>query len=218
MTPRQREHARLHQARNDGRFRTRLLDEGLSVNVISDAGPMPPVDARSFLVQMACTNDAMFIGHVTGRESFPTEDGFQLFTDYEVIATRVVKSPKGGFPSDSRVVVTRPGGERVVKSPKGGFPNVVPRSSGERVLEERRIAMTFSSYPTLEVGEDYVFFVEHLPKLGTFNTNQVEGVWHVNGGSMRPLVGRPFTDRSVNEVGLPVAEMLSLISDKSCGK
>lgn len=84
MNERQRMHAHLFQ---DPDYTRRLLDTLQSINETSMYFLTPEeIDQKEQFRQLFCSSDAVFGGVVKTSESFPTETGTFLFTEYTLLS------------------------------------------------------------------------------------------------------------------------------------
>jgi hypothetical protein len=178
MTPEQREHAKLH-ASHEG-LGTRLLDHKVSLSTTSDPGPIGATPLPQVLKSLACDSDAMFTGFVQKGESFPTETGQMLFTDYQVTVGDVFRTRRGAqLAAASSAVVTQVGGEVEV--------------------DGLMISAKLADYPALTPGHEYVFFTQFLPQTKAYHLAQSGRAWAIQRGKVKPfwLLGATEDDLSV---------------------
>jgi len=178
MTPAQREHAKLHASHKG--LGTRLLDEKICLSTTSQPGPIVRNPLGKVLKSLSCKSDAVFTGFVQKGESFPTETGQMLFTDYYVTVGDVFRTRKGAqLAAASTAVVTQVGGEVEV----------------EGVM----ISAELASYPPLTSGHEYVFFTQFLPQTKTYHLAQSGRAWDIHRGRAKPfwLLGVAEDDLSV---------------------
>ena len=183
MTPAQREHGREH-AKNDiigarelaqhGLTPHRILDEGTSIDLAIDLiGVEATMTVRQMLTATACGNAIVFEGRVLTKESFPTEDGTFLFTDYEVEAIEIFRG-LAGLSARSRVTVTRLGGSVAFD---GGSVNA-----------------TISTAPTIETNRTYLFFGRSLAATGAVSVNESNDVLPLEKSRFTAAHFPPATD------------------------
>jgi hypothetical protein len=178
MTPEQREHAKLH-ASHEG-VGTRLLDHKVLLSTTSDPGPIVATPFSEVLKSLTCEADAVFTGFVQKGESFPTETGQMLFTDYQVTVGDVFRTRRGAqMAAASTAVVTQVGG-------------------GVKV-DGTMISATLASYPPLTPGQEYVFFAQFLPRTKSYHPAEGGRAWPVRRGRVKPfwLFGAAEDDLSV---------------------
>jgi hypothetical protein len=152
MTERQR--AIAHALRGYSPSKTRLLDDQASVDISDEeyfGDPNKrPQSLADFLHQQKCSTDSTFLGTVSAAQSFPTEDGTFLFTEYQVQVTEPIRIPPAA--SDLNVIT-------------------MIRSGGQMLVEGVSVAATVASTPHLEVGRTYLFFASYNPNLDVFETH-----------------------------------------------
>lgn len=178
MTPAQREHAKLHTSHKG--LGTRLLDHKILLSTTSDPGPIVATPLTEVLKSLACEADAVFTGFVQKSESFPTETGEMLFTDYQVMVGDVFRARKGAqLVAASTAVVTQVG--------------------GEIEIEGVMISAKLASYPPLTSAHEYLFFAQFLPQTKTLHLAQAGRAWEVQRGRVKPfwLLGTAGDDLSV---------------------
>ena len=198
MSPLQREHARLHAEQGKGRFgNTRLLDEKVSTREHIDFGPATDLKpAREVFTSLACRVDAIFVGQLANLESFPTEDGTMLFTDHSIVASQVFKAPSEARPGLVPVTVTRLGGSITV--------------------DGTTVTAKLDSFPPLEHGPTYLFFVDFLPRFKTFHAKHSTGVWEILGDRVRPLAPMRASDEDLTAKGLALVTVNDWLRGLSC--
>lgn len=201
MTPAQKEHARVFA---EFQGQARIIDNGVSVHrFTTDVLPSNPLPAKTLydaVKDLKCSVDAVFEGRVVSGESFPTEDGTFLFTDYRVTIDRVFRSPSG--PSGSHlepnqdVVVARPGGALIV--------------------DGKSIEATVDAFPALETGRTYLLFVKYLPAYRSFQTANSKGALAVEDAHLRALRPLQPWDRETTKGGLSGDEVRNILSGAEC--
>lgn len=155
MTGSQREHSKLYDNRVRGR--KKLGDIKQSVNIIIPVPWFEPAEENTptatsiedILQAEACRADVVVLGVVKSKASQITEDGYAIFTDYEVDVEEVLKgSSDTKVQPNGKIVVTRPGG--AVK------------------LNGNVIRMIDKSFQPLETGERYLLFLRFIPSTGAY--------------------------------------------------
>ena len=161
MTPAQREHARIF--RDISNSKSKLLDEQVSVTVTLDfIGSTPTKTFATHLRELICSSDVAFVGEVISAQSFPTEEGSFLFSEYAVSPKETLR--QRSISLTSPVTLIRPGGAIVV--------------DGVRVTAE------INTFPSLVVGRTYLFFGEVLQRTAAVNSTET---YELLGQSVRPL-------------------------------
>lgn len=196
MTPKQRRHARLFT--NPIYGTSRILDEHVAVDVIEDRVWKEPTQRLDqILTELACTSDAVFVAHVRSVESWPTEGGHFLFSEYAVTPTEVFRSVNGAPVTPGQAVtVVRPGGQR---------------TSDGLVLTAR-----IDSFPPLEMNGRYVFFLKYLPDTGAFQPTASEATLIVRGSQVMGTVSIPATDANMMGTGAPLSAARTLLRGVIC--
>lgn len=175
MNDRQRIHARVFQ---DPDYTTRLLDtlQSIDDNSMYFLNPKE-VDHKEQLRQLFCSSDAVFAGIVKTSESFPTETGTFLFTEYSVLLTDVFRSPLiQGLKPDQAVVFVRLG--------------------GSIYIERLTVRATTNYYPPLQIGSRCLIFAREITQTGSYTAPNPQAVFvlddtadtsHVYSGDFRRL-------------------------------
>ena len=202
MTPVQRQHARLHQSRQPAwRSKDKLLDRLLSVDQIIDYGWLDPTkvrSARSVVTNLICGSDAVFVARTVALEGLPTEDGTMLFTDYQLQASEVMRTrtKMTQLTAGRTVIGTRPGGKM--------------RVEGVEVI------YSLKSYPPLEVGRHYLIMADVIPRTGTFDLLEPQGVLELRDDLARaPWVG-PTVEFGLTDPGVALSELREWIASARC--
>jgi hypothetical protein len=159
MTARQRAHARHFTKSQLGS--SRMLDELQSVDVHEDGWVAPTQPTLDVLADLACASDAVLSGHVRSVQSFPTEDGRFLFSEYAVEALRVFRS------------MSRAGTRGTVLT--------VIRLGGEMTIDGRPVTATISSFPALSTNRRYLLFLKYHSDTDTFETASPAGTLEIRG-------------------------------------
>jgi hypothetical protein len=197
MNERQRAHSRAH-----GPFKTttRPLDELLSVHIIGEPTPSPDVASPDVefetLENAKCETDAAVVGIIENAQSFPTEDGTFLFTDYVVRLNDVLRA----------------GGEQPL-SRDGSI--VLTRAGGTISIAGKRVSAYANDLPPLYVGATYLLFVRHLPATKDFIDNDANGAFRSISG--RYINARTFTAQDVrNGAGQSKEATENVVLAKTC--
>jgi hypothetical protein len=198
MTASQRDHARLHAQDNGARTTgKRLLDHKISLMPHTEYGPPTNLKtARNAMTSSYCAADAVFIGHIAKKESFPTEDGLFLFTDHAVTISEILKAPKGVALAEPTVIVSRPGGELNVE----GVP----------------VTATVDSLRFLKDGATYLFLVDFVPAHRTFVGRKSSSIWEIEAGRARALAAQSISDVNAVSTGIDANELKSWFQGASC--
>jgi hypothetical protein len=125
----------------------------------------------------------------------PIEDGTFIFSDYTVVAGTVYKS-KRRIGLNQPITFTRPGGE--IKT-----DGIHARSD-------------LSEYPMLEIGQEYLFFVSHVPTTSAYMTNESTGVFALKKGQATALSNLPTESLNLATTGLPAGKLLDVMNNISC--
>lgn len=198
MTPAQREHARLHSEKNDIPGRPKMLDTGMSRTVFSDYGGAPEfLDSKQVFQRNACGADAIVTGFVTDAQSFPSEDGQILFTDYLFTITEVFRSPRAlALSNGQSITITRLGGSMEV--------------------EGVRVSADVKAFPPLEREHTYLLFLELIPTYKTFHTRSADSSWLVEQGTVKPLVGIRVREGEEINRGIDFRTVTDWLRERPC--
>jgi hypothetical protein len=174
MTPEQREHGRLVDAelglnRDEGL----LLDLGLSVSTdVDDFAWRPATESlRQLLQERTCQADLTMTATVGTANSFPTESGTYLFSEYALRPVSVFRHRRS-MPGPS-VTMIRPGGRLTVD----GVTSVAKHDS----------------YPDIASGVEVLVFLKQL-STGAYEATSSSSVWTMTGAAAYPSVWVPVTD------------------------
>jgi hypothetical protein len=198
MTPVQRKHGTLH---GENPSRSRLLDEKVSSIVMAEpmfyADRSPARRLDDVITDLACAVDAVFIAVPERWQSFPTEDGRWLFTDYDVRLGRVYRMPDvAGFKTGDQVVVSRSGGEVEV--------------DGERIVARS------NAVPPLKKNGRYLLFVAYEPETKALYTRSGYAVFDVRGSRTYATWPLRTAESELSTDGVANAVMLSALSKLRC--
>ena len=112
--------------------------------------PHDPPDYASFIRDLVCQGDLVVVGRATTKQSFLTESGSSIFTDYAFAAEEylrgetVFRQPT----NDTTIAVSLTGG--TIQTPRGPLE---ARDGGRRPLD---------------FGERYLLFLKRIPKTSSF--------------------------------------------------
>lgn len=197
MSATERRHAKLHSGK--GPRNGKILDQRLTVTTFSQPSGTPTlIKARDMFQGRACTSNAVVMGVVTGAESFPTEDGSLLFTDYVITVTDVLRASQKNvrISNGQTITVTRIGGSMDV----------------EGVLVRANVA----GYEPLTVQESYLFFLQDVPGGDTFHAATPDSVWGISEARVRSRVGTQALDADLIKAGVEVAHVAEWVRGGSC--
>ncbi|MBZ5630293.1 MAG: hypothetical protein LAO06_15645 [Acidobacteriia bacterium] len=133
-----------------------------------------------FIHEEVCSSDAVVVGHITGKQSYLTENKDWVFTDYDFVVDEAFKSPDAQLHPGSQITVTRTGGELIIY----GHP----------------VKATESSYPPFQLGDTYALFLKFLPSSGSYQAVKEGSSYKVDSGKISkltrgtliPELNRPF--------------------------
>jgi hypothetical protein len=194
MTARQRAHARHFTKSQLGS--SRMLDELQSVDVHEDGWVAPTQPTLDVLADLACASDAVLSGHVRSVQSFPTEDGRFLFSEYAVEALRVFRSmSRAGTPGTVLTVI---------------------RLGGEMTIDGRPVTATISSFPALSTNRRYLLFLKYHSDTDTFETASPAGTLEIRGQQLIPTDRVAATDEAAMADGIPFSLVQARLGGLSC--
>jgi hypothetical protein len=168
MTATQRERAKLHADEKSG---TRVLDEvGAEVSKGVDFQfNRPAKTVVAALTDLACKSTNVFIANVQSVDSHPILDGTFIFSDYEVRVTEAFRGASlPGLGVGGLATVTRPG--------------------GAIVIDGKPVRATISTFPSLTLGDTYLFFGTYVPAAEAVRTTDWQGQFRLLNGRAVPVV------------------------------
>lgn len=107
---------------------------------------------KDYLQGLACKSDAVIVGTVRGKESQLTEQGTNIFTDYELAVDSVLK--------DNATATIRP--HNVITVTRAG--GTVKLNGNGRLLRAE-----FNSERPLKVDKTYLLFLKFIPDTGSYS-------------------------------------------------
>lgn len=168
MTGQQKEHSRLYQSYKGIGDLRRLAEKSTGdVEVLTGAGQQifysqaGPTDSETFLNREVAKADAVVMGTVKSQQSFLTDEGTFVFTDYDFVVDEVLKKNAiVPLVSSETIVVTRPGGSLQLAG------------HTVRALDE--------SLQPLEKGHRYLLFLNYISATGGYEAFNAHGSFKIN--------------------------------------
>jgi hypothetical protein len=176
----------------------RILDTTESVTVDETRVSAPATKPlNEVVVDLACASDAVLVGAILSAESFPTEDGTLLFTEYTVRPTQIFRAANGAAVTPAgNVTVVRPGGEMSVAG--------------------KVVKAVMSSFPPLSVGGRYVLFLKNIKGTTNFETAIPEGVFRLAGSQVEGTRRVNATDEDLISSPLPAERIFGVLRNMTC--
>lgn len=127
-----------------------------------------PKQLSVFVADITNAADLIIIGRVDDRDSFLTEEGTFVFTDYSLSVEQIIKSDsKAALEPSSKITVTRPG--------------------GTLQLNGRKITASDESLAPLEKGKRYLLFLNLIPITGAYKAFDSHSAFRLNGARTEKL-------------------------------
>ena len=153
--------------------------------------------SRADLSQIAAVADVAVLADVVSSDSMLSIDEADVFTDIQVRVRSVLKRTGSPKLADGDTLVVR-------------------RWGGTLLLEGHRVIAEEDDFPSVNVGESYVLFLQRVEEESFYYfVYGAEGAFQIQDGSVRQLsttVGTWNNDRGVVPVGDFVAEVRRLVS------
>lgn len=157
MTQRQRRHSKIFELHGERSLLDIAAERGHA-----DIGQDVPLriassdeDTSKYLYNLGCKSDAVIIGNVKSKSSQLTEDGTNIFTEYEVTIEEVLKNNAGTLEPHNTVTVVRGGGAVSVNG--------------------HIIRVTYAASLPLKVQGRYLLFLSYIPETGAYKPTSYLG-------------------------------------------
>jgi hypothetical protein len=175
LTPKQKKHSRLFEIPGE----TKLKDRAPNSKEVEAGQDVPLRISRysnpdEYLRDLACKSDAVIEGTVKSKASQLTEKGTNIFTDYELTVTKVLKNnDRAPIQSNSDVTITRIG--------------------GAVSLNGRVLRAVYGSQPSLRAEKSYILFLKFIPETGAYTSVGISGEnsFRVEGDRVTQLSEEP---------------------------
>jgi hypothetical protein len=138
-------------------------------------GPkLEPELPEVYFGKLAGESDAVISGKVMKKASQITEDDGFIFTDYEVVITKVFKNNAASpLNANATITVTRPGGKVLLDG-------VVVKARDD-------------AYAPLPLNNhDVILFLKFIPETVAYKATRDTGSFELDGPTLRPLTGSDF--------------------------
>lgn len=172
LTEQQKEHSKLHKQNYQSRRKLRDYPKGVEKSYPPpwdrDLNNNAPKSIEAFLKTAACAADAVVVGSVSSKSSQFTEDGYSIFTDYEMTVEEVIKDNNSGhIRQNSNIVITRHGGA---------------------VEFNRKIfRVSDQSFEPFEIGGKYLLFLKFVPATGAYRALNSESSFELKQNKVKRL-------------------------------
>jgi hypothetical protein len=176
LTEKQKEHSKLYKQNYRGRRRLRDYPKGVEKSYPppwdGDLNRSVPKSTEEFLKTAACAADAVVVGSVSSKSSQFTEDGYSIFTDYEMTIEEVIKdNASAHIQPNSNITITRHGGA------------VEFNGKTFRVSDQ--------SFEPLEIGGKYLLFLKFVPATGAYQALDSESSFDLKQNKVKKLTKYP---------------------------
>lgn len=209
MTDKQRKHSKIfkrYEGSTGGRKLRDLADETGSVsvvNMVAESKVIRNFDLHVYLTTLTCKANAVVVASVASKTSQLIDEGTFTFTDYEMTVNEVLKNNLAApLEANQTFTYTGPGGAVELNG---------------RVIN----AVDYRSEP-LQVGEQYLLYLEFIPETGSYKgfSNELDGdTFEIKNGtitqaSKKPL---PFGPRRTSDAAEFMAAV-RLAASPSCDR
>jgi hypothetical protein len=172
LTEKQKEHSKLYKQNYHSRRRLRDYPNGIEKSYPppwdGDLKGSAPKSTEELLKTSACAADAVVVGSVSSKSSQFTQDGYSIFTDYEMIVEEIIKdNASAHIQQNSNISITRHGG--VVEFNRKIF----------RVSDQ--------SFEPFEIGGKYLLFLKFVPATGAYQALNSESSFGLKQNKVKKL-------------------------------